>query len=152
MRRSLRTGVLIGGLAVAAAAGPGRAGIQTLPDRVEEGETAAILITDDQENPVVGVEVQATYRPGSEVSRTESLGVTAVDGMVSWTPDGAGLVRLSTTGEGSPGFSADLSVRYRRVPFLGLVILIAAGCILYGMVIVGFRHLSGPPIPLPPDT
>jgi len=154
MRRSLRpgAGILFLLVVLLVPTAPARAGIETIPETVEEQENTAILITDDQGAPLKGVEVQAIYRPGSEVSRTESLGLTGVDGMVSWTPDGAGLVSLQTVGEGAPALSINLSVRYRRVPFLGLVILIAAGVILYGMVIVGFRHLGGAPIPLPPDT
>jgi len=139
-------------VALGLAAGPARAGIDTTPVFPTEGQQATISVTADDGAPVAGAAVEAVYRPGSKVSRSETLGTTGPDGRLTWTPDGAGIVSLQTSGEGQPALSTNLSVRFRGVPLSGLVILLGAGVILYGGVIWGFRLLATLPTQLPPDT
>lgn len=139
-------------LLLLAAAAPAWAGIEADPPLPTEGEAATVIVTDDDGNPVRGVELTAVYRPGSRVEHKETLGLTGTDGSLTWSPASAGVVTLSTTGEGAPALSQNLSVRYRGVPLPGLIILILAGVILYGGVIRGFRMLKTPLPSLPPDT
>lgn len=137
---------------VSAAAAPAGAGIEADPALPTEGEAATVIVTDTGGKPVRGVEITALYRPGSRVERSENLGLTGTDGSLTWSPSSAGLVTLSTSGDGAPALSRDLSVKYRGLPLPGLIILILAGTILYGGVIRGFRMLKSPPPILPPDT
>lgn len=94
----------------------------------------------------------ATYRPGSQVSRTEELGTTNGAGQLVWTPTDAGIVTLAATAQDGTTLSSNLSVYFSGVPGMGLLIMIGAGALLYGGVIRGFRSMGTPPPAFPPDT
>lgn len=147
---------LIAGLGLASglvlAAGAARAEILVTPPFPTEGKEATITVFGEGGTALPDLQVEAVYRPGSKVSRTEILGTTREDGRLLWTPDGAGIVTLRTVGDGAPSLSKNLSVRFQGVPLSGLIILIGAGFILYGGVIRGFWLLAGLPPQLPPDT
>jgi hypothetical protein len=107
--------------------------------------------------PADGDTVTAVYRPSSEVSRTERIGVVGIDGRLSWTPLEAGVVTLSAVppagaGDGAAVQTRNLSVPFAKTPLSGLVILVFAGLILYGGVVRGFMKLNEIPPQLPPDT
>jgi hypothetical protein len=133
---------------------PAWAGIDTTPVVPTEGQETMVSVHDAYGNPVAGMKVEAVYRPGSEVSRTEVLGATGEGGTVAWMPTGAGVVTLQTVPADTAGavLTRDLSVRFDGMPLPGLVILLAAGIILYTGVIRGFRSLRELPPELPPDT
>jgi len=133
---------------------PAWAGIDTTPAVPTDGQTTTVTVSDAEGNPVAGMKVVAIYRPGSEVSQTEDLGTTGEEGTMTWTPTGAGVVTLKTVpGDTMTAASTrNLSVRFDGIPVPGLVILLAAGAILYGGVIRGFRSLRTLPPKLPPDT
>lgn len=142
-------GALAGLLVLAPGA---RADFVTDPVHPTQGEATRVALTDAAGAPLAGVEVVARYRPGSRVESTETLGRTGADGSLPWSPRAAGVVTLQTAGEeGVPSITRNLSVRYKGLPLPGLVIMILAGLILYGGVILGFRALKEP-VPLPPDT
>jgi len=129
-----------------------RAGIDTTPAVPTEGESTRIAVTDADGAPVEGAVVQAVYRPQSEVEHVEEVGVTTEAGTLSWTPSGAGVVTLEAVLPAEEGtVSKSIPVRFRGVPWTGLLTLVLAGLILYGSVFRGFRTLNSPP-PLPPDT
>ena len=141
------------GLGVLLCSSPVWAGIDTTPAFPVEGEPATITVTTDRGSPVAEVAVQAVYRPGSAVEKLEDIGFTGVDGAVTWSPTGAGVVILQTVAVGdNPSYTSNLSVRYNGLPISGLVILLLAGVFLYGGVIKGFRSLRSLPPQLPPDT
>ncbi len=154
MSRAALAAVAAGLGLVAAAAGAG-ADITVDPAFPTTGKPAVVRVAGEA-GPVAGARVSVLYRPGSEVSRTDSLGVTGSDGALSWTPVEAGVATISAGVPDSTGAivaqSRNLSVRFRGLPASGLFILIAAGVILYGGVILGFRMLGSPPPALPPDT
>lgn len=104
----------------------------------------------------VGDTLTAVYRPSSEVSRTETIGVVGPDGRVAWTPLEAGVVTLTSMppagAAGRTPETLNLSVPFASTPLPGLAVLLIAGIILYGGVIRGFMKLGQPPAHLPPDT
>ena len=83
-----------------------------------------------------------TYRPGSSIETTETLPLRG-EQSVTWTPVQAGVVALSAGGSGT----RNVSVRYQRAPAGGIVVLLIAGCLLFGGAIFAFRKLfqDGPP-------
>jgi len=142
--------------AAAGTAVPARADIAVSPEAPVAGRAATVTVTAGQA-PAAGATVQAIYRPGSEVSHIETVGVTGSDGSVAWTPEDAGVVTLkasipSPAGKEPVEESRNLSVRFNGAPVFGVVIMILAGVILYGGVILGFRFLGQAPTGLRPDT
>ena len=120
-----------------------------------EGRPVTVTLTEG-DLPLAGASVRAVYQPGSEVARTEEIGLTSAGGTVAWTPVRAGVVRLQaevTTPDTTFAVSRNLSVRFHGVPWMGLLVMAAAGLVLYGGVVRGFRLLAeAPPPTLPPDT
>jgi hypothetical protein len=139
-------------LTALSAAGGAEADIRIDPVSPTQGEEARVTVTDLEGTPLSGVEIVAVYRPGSQVESLDSLGQTGPGGTLSWAPREAGVVTLRTVEGQAPAYSHNLSVRFRGLPVPGLIILIAAGVILYGGVIRGFRRLRQPPPARPPDT
>ena len=134
-------------------ASPVLGGIVAIPEFPVEGESVTITVSTERGTPAAGLAVQAVYRPGSAVEKLEDIGSTGVDGSVTWSPTGAGIVMLQTVAvEDGPSYTLNLSVRYDGLPKSGLVILLFAGIFLYGGVIWGFRSLRALPPRLPPDT
>lgn len=93
-----------------------------------------------------------TYRPNSSIETVETIPARGQQ-TVTWTPVQAGVVALSAGGSGS----RNVSVRYQRVPAGGIVVLLIAGCLLFGGAIFAFRKLfqDGPAPAKPshrPDT
>ena len=111
---------------------------------------APAQITVDPADPVRGQPVRVTldpasdtllvtYRPNSGIAVNET--VLASGGTVTWTPSRAGVVALATPA----GASQNVSVRFDQTPVSGLLILIAAGLILFGGAAFAMRALlSGP--------
>lgn len=143
---------MAGLLALALVPVPALGGIDTTPSAPIEGTPTSVRVTDEDGNPLAGLAVEAVYRPGSEVSRTESLGTTDESGTVTWTPGAAGLVTLQTAAADGSAISRNLSVRFDGVPLPGLLTFLLAGIILFGGIIRGFRSLREAPPALPPDT
>jgi len=77
-----------------------------------------------------------TYRPNSSIARTVTLPV-ASDGAVVWTPEQAGVVALAVDG----GTTRNVSVRFAGIPWLGVLVLAAAGTILFGGAGYGLKRL-----------
>jgi len=152
MTRSSAIAGLAAGLLLAG--GPARGGLATDPPPVQGSETVVTVTNDVTDAPLSRADLVARYRPGSEVSHDDTVGVTDAGGRIVWVPSDAGIVTLTATppGDDPAPISRNLSVRYRGVPLPGLLILLAAGVILFGGVIRGFRSLSGPRPPRPPDT
>ncbi len=154
-RAALLAGAVLAG-AIGFGAAPARADIAVSPEAPVAGRPATITVTADG-SPVAGASVEAVYRPGSEVSHTEAVGRTGTDGSLPWTPADAGVVTLRSTPPAPAGTepapeTRNLSVRFQGAPPLGVVIMILAGVILYGGVILGFRMLGQAPTGLRPDT
>jgi hypothetical protein len=144
--------------ALAGLAARGDAGVAVAEKFPKQGVATTVTVTQDDGSPLAGAAVTAVYRPGSNVSHTETLGSTGAEGTVSWTPGDAGLVSLQATPPPTPDtpqpapMSVNLSVLYAGVPRNGLIVLLAAGFLLYGGVIWGFAKLNSLPPNLPPDT
>lgn len=151
MRTSRRPAALIAGPALLLAS-TAWAGIDTTPAVPTEGEPVVITVTDADGNAITGAPVEAVYRPGSEVSRNETVGTTDEKGTVTWTPTGAGIVSVQSTAADSTTITANLSVRFDGLPIPGLLIFVLAGIILFSGIIRGFRSLGEAPPALPPDT
>jgi hypothetical protein len=102
--------------------------------------------------PLAGVEIEALYRPNSETSSHEALPPTDAAGQVSWTPRDAGIVTLTAhvPGEETPA-TLNVAVRHGRFPARGLGIMILAGVLLFGGVLLGFLRLLREPGAIPPE-
>ena len=85
---------------------------------------------------IAGAEIQATYRPQSDVELQEVIGKTDAVGAITWTPRAAGLVTLGGAWAAESGETASasntLSVRFGGVPPQGVAMMIIAALILFG--------------------
>lgn len=143
-------------LAVCFGSAVGWADIEVAPAVPIQGRDVVVRVTRDGE-AAMAAPVRATYRPGSRVSHTEELGQTDGEGRLHWTPSDAGIVALEAelpaTGTApATTLSRNLSVHFQGVPWAGVFIMLVAGTILYGGVILGFKRLTSGPQGLPPDT
>jgi hypothetical protein len=131
------------------------AGIDLSQAHPEANQVVTLTLTRADGTPGEGVEVKASYGPGSVLLYEDSVGITNAEGTVAWTPNEAGLVTLAAEIPGSDGpesVSTTVSVTFGGPPVLGVLVMIIAGLILYGGIIRGFRSLSKPPPSFPPDT
>lgn len=85
-------------------------------------------------------QVVVAYRPNSSVVRRDTLKAENPATEFSWTPKKAGVVALSTSSA-----SRNVSVRFQGFSVQGLVVMLLAGCILFGGVIFAFRVLFSKP-------
>ena len=111
-------------------------------------ERVRIQVMDDNGSLVTGADVSVTYRPGSRVSATDSLGQTDA-GTLHWTPTDAGLATITATwqaaGQTQQSSSTTVSIRFASAPIDGLIIMIAAGLVLIvGSVIRVYKLVRAP--------
>lgn len=83
------------------------------------------------------------YRPNSKTERKETVGSPAFDCKLSWTPKNPGITILSLTYEDKEVIKKQISTRFDRTPVLGILVLVAAGCILYGGIIYSMKVAIG---------
>lgn len=117
-----------------------------------KGEPVHVHVTDEAGNPVGGASIVATYRPGSSVQQADSLGVSAADGAIHWTPVEAGIATITATWAGPGGSeqtsTTSVSVRFNSPPVGGLIIMVVAGLLLVvGSVIRVYNLLRVPQAP-----
>lgn len=113
------------------------------------------LVAGDESNLSFDAPVQTvvvTYRPNSAIPLVDTVTVGGFES-IRWTPERAGVVRVSVPG----GPSRNLSVRFAALPVAGIVVLILAGLILFGGAAWAMTKLlsGGMPHTLPevrPDT
>ncbi|MCI4670351.1 MAG: hypothetical protein MRZ79_19595 [Bacteroidia bacterium] len=84
-----------------------------------------------------------TYRPNSAVEKNENIAIVPASKTVEWTPQNPGVVAISYSVEmeESQGPSMNISVRYNGLSYEGIIVMIAAGLILFGGAFVAFRTL-----------
>lgn len=108
---------------------------------------AQAQFTFEPDDIVVGVPVTVTlppgtdtltvvYRPNSSIGSTEHVPVGGA-AAYTWTPAQPGIVRLAT----EDGAGQNVSVRFQSPPASGIVVLVLAGCILFGGAIFATRAL-----------
>lgn len=113
-----------------------------------EGERVSLRILEEGE-PVSGARLEVVYLPGSSVQEMDEVGRTRDDGTIDWTPRSPGLVKLTATVEErveedrivERAGSATISVRFARLPWQGVVVMVLAGACLFGGLILSFRKL-----------
>ncbi len=111
-------------------------------------------ITLSNESPEVGEAITVTldeavdtlrvvYRPNSSVARTEFVTSATPTSTFTWSAASAGLVQLSYAGRGAEAapVSRNVSVRFAGLSVPGLAIMLLAGGILFGGVVLAFRTL-----------
>lgn len=131
----MKTGAAIGVLALLAAGSaflPGKAQAQEvpgIPGTLRVGEAVELTIPE-------GSTLIVTYRPNSSIARSDSLAI-GPDGAVTWTPEQAGVVALAV----DAGPVRNVSVRFAGVPWLGVLVLLGAGSILFGGAAFGLRRM-----------
>ena len=113
---------------------------------------AAQGITLSNESPEVGEEIVITlpeatdslrivYRPSSSVTKTEYLTSPTPTAAYTWAAAQPGLVQLSYAGREGAAVSRNVSIRFAGVSASGLTIMLLAGTILFGGVVLAFRTL-----------
>ncbi len=106
----------------------------------------------DPASPQVGEEVKlsfdvavdtlvVSYRPNSAVVRRDTLVNAAADSQMSFKPDQAGVLALSYKDKDGKQVSQNVSVRFDGLSYSGLLVMILAGCLLFGGAILAFRTL-----------
>jgi len=127
---------------------PAEPGIYTAKRFPVEGEPIFIYVRGADGYPVKGAVVSVTYRPGSKVEKTDKVGLTNLAGIVAWTPEDAGIVRISAKwGEAGreTEISKNTSVKFASTPKAGIAIMLVAGLILIGGSIRRFVRLVRSP-------
>ncbi|NNF05894.1 MAG: hypothetical protein HKN21_03975 [Candidatus Eisenbacteria bacterium] len=153
MRSSFRPMTLLAALLLTALAPTyAWAGIEPAKKFPRNQEPVNVTVTTTEDAPAAGVDLYATYRPGSNVASEQLVGKTDPQGRISWMPVEAGLVTLRAEMPDGSTQTQNLSVIYSEVPIMGLLVMVIAGIILYGGVIRGFSALNKLPADLPPDT
>ena len=138
----MKTRVLISSLvlslALPAAATPTLSPLEAPP---VQGKPTELVLTDDGA-PALGLTVTAVYRENAHESlrREQPVGATDTTGLVTWTPDAAGVVVLQWEGG-----SKNVSVRHDGVPFGGLLVAILAGLALLGGSVAFFLQMLRQP-------
>ena len=117
------------------AAVPAAAQITLSEEKPEEGRTVSVTVP-----PGVDT-LRVTYRPSSSIPHVELLSVSG--GVVAWTPQQAGVVRLAV----SESERRNVSVRFQTLPVSGIVVLLLAGAILFGGCAYAFSKLFGDDTP-----
>lgn len=107
-----------------------QAQIQLSTDQPKAGEEVSITL--GQAETTIAI----AYRPNSSVIRRDTLRSETPQTSFSWTPEQAGVVSLSTVNA-----SRNVSVRFQGFPWQGLIVMLLAGCILFGGAIYAFRVL-----------
>lgn len=107
--------------------------VRPLP--LEQGGSATVEVTLGGA-PVAGIEVFATYAPGSELARAVSVGRTGSDGTVRLVPDAFGLVKVE-----ADHASETISVRAAAMPLGGLAVFVFAAGLLCTICAAGFRGI-----------
>lgn len=77
------------------------------------------------------------YRPGSNISQTKTVKVTAAS--YEWVPQKAGIFAITTPN----GPSQTVSVSFGSFPVIGLIVLLVAGSILFGGATFAAVNLFG---------
>jgi hypothetical protein len=116
---------------------------KTFPIRNEQ---TRLVVSDAHGTPVRGASVTVTYRPGSSVEKSYTLGESDAAGAVMWTPSDAGIATVTGTWPGPDqsqlSVSTTVSVRFHRAPWDGIIIMVIAGLVLaVGSVIRIFKLL-----------
>ena len=97
-------------------------------------EQVTVNVQDSAGKPAAGAQMSVTYRPGSRVAHTDVIGVSTDRGSLDWTPATAGIATLTATWTEADGIeqsaSTNVSVRFRKLPIDGIIIMIVAGLIL----------------------
>ena len=150
MMRS-RAAILCASLMLVCCVCPAAADIVVDQQYPVKGETTGIRVLDNSGVPVSGATVEVTYRPGSSVSRTQSIGSSQA-GQMQWVPEEAGIATITAkwTGPNQNEMSAatNVSVRFASPPIGGIIIMIVAGFVLViGSIIRVAGLLRSPQVP-----
>lgn len=114
------------------------------------GVEASIELSDEIQS--VGQEVTITcseavdslavaYRPGSAIVETVYLVNNPPATTFKWVPEQAGVVALSYTDGSGSSVSKNVSVRFASLSYSGILVMLAAGIVLFGGATVAFRTL-----------
>ncbi|MEM6726838.1 MAG: hypothetical protein AAF598_22560 [Bacteroidota bacterium] len=86
-------------------------------------------------------ELVVEYRPGSTIVDTVLLSSPTPTTSFDWTPEKAGVVALSYSDASGNRVSKNVSVRFAGLSLSGILVMMAAGTVLFGGATVAFRTL-----------
>lgn len=114
------------------------------------GATETLTVTDAGGQPVAGAVVTVTYRPNSQTSKSHDLPPTDAAGRTEWSVEDAGIVTLSAKSvDGESLASLNVAVRFGGMPGTGIAVMIVAGGLLFGGVLLGLVLLLRKPPHIP---
>lgn len=101
------------------------------------GEPVRLLISHASYPELERFQVKVTYRPNSDVSKSETLPPPNDFGVLEWTPTDAGITTLTAEAPALEGFepvklTLQVSVRYGGFPLSGLLMFIFSMLTLFG--------------------
>jgi hypothetical protein len=95
-----------------------------------KGEAHVISLAKIAEAPLF---LSVTYRPNSATELTEEPAAFDGDGMITWTPQAAGIATLSVVGaDGAILGRKDVSICFSGIPAGGILTMVLAGILLFG--------------------
>lgn len=103
------------------------------------GEPMEIFVKNDEGLDCQLAALNVIYRPNSETERKENIGSPASDCKISWTPKNPGITILSVTYKDREVARKQISTKFNKTPTLGVLVLVVAGCILYGGIIYSMK-------------
>lgn len=114
------------------------------------GATETLTVTSADGRPVAGALVTVTYRPNSQTAKKRALAPTDASGHTQWAVEDAGVVTLSAKSpSGESLASLNVAVRFGGMPGSGIAVMIVAGGLLFGGVLLGLILLLREPPHIP---
>ena len=110
------------------------------------GATETLTVTDADGRAVAGAIVTVTYRPNSQTAKRRELPPTDEAGRTQWTAEDPGIVTLAARSpDGESLASLNVAVRFGGMPGSGVAVMILAGTLLFGGVVLGIVLLLREP-------
>ena len=112
-----------------------------------QGQVTTVSAVVPGHSPTAKVRLEATYGPNAKVAKRVVIGsMTGTGSTLEWSPQRAGIVTLELYDEGAEQGSAPLakktlSVAFDGTPISGVLMMLAAGCILFGGAFVTLRQI-----------
>lgn len=111
--------------------------ITTDPAMPTQHAPVTVRVVDSNGMGVSEVDLTAEYYPSTELTRQKPACTTDANGVCTWTPDTAGLVRLLTAEEHHV-----VSVRYEKAPVSAILVFLFAATTLVGTLGFGVWRLN----------
>lgn len=110
----------------------------------QQGKMFRVSVSNLAEEDLETALLSVTYRPNSETKVSETISPSTEKGTWFFTPGHAGIVELSVEQPGKPKnkvlVSKPISVRFSKTPISGILVMLFAGFILFGGIIISMKQ------------